>query len=169
MPKAIQGADLLLFFRKLKDAATESGAKLAFQTEHSLDKSKDNESTSTKDGTVNTPGSDENTVSISSLAYVNDDNVQAMWEDLEEWYDAGEIVEVWEANRNRKVGELYKARYFQGTITSFSLSAPSDGVVELEMEYAVNGSGTKGEMALSDAQQEVAQYAFTDLAPKVEV
>lgn len=165
----MQGTDLLLFFRKYEERETESAAKLYFQTEHSIEKSKDNETTVTKDGPINTPGATESTVPISSIAYANDDSTIELWEQLEEWFDQGKKVEVWEVNKAKKnSGGLYRARYMQGFFTDFSQSAPSDGVVELELTFAVDQNGVKGYLELTEEQQEVAQYAFTDLAPVAE-
>lgn len=164
--KALQGSDLILFFRRYADREKESAAKLYFQTEHSIEKSKDNETTQTKDGTINTPGSVETTVPISSVAYANDDNTLEQWELLEDWFDNGERVEVWEANKAKKnEGGKFRGVYMQGTLTDFTKSAPTDGVVELEFTFAVDQKGQKGYMALDDEQQEVAQYVFTDLEP----
>lgn len=164
--RAVQGGDYILFFRKYSDRETKSAAKLYFQTEHSIEKTKDNETTSTKDGTINTPGAIESSVSISSVAYANDDDTIELWEELEEWFDNGERVEVWEANKAKKnaTGQ-YRGRYFQGTFTDFSQSAPADGVSELELTFAVDQNGTKGYLDLTEEQQQVAQYAFTDLDP----
>ena len=48
MPIAKKGIDSILLFRVLKDAQTAEGAKLAFQTEHSTEKSRDTNSVKTK-------------------------------------------------------------------------------------------------------------------------
>lgn len=164
--KALQGSDYILFFRKWANRTTESGARLYFQTEHSIEKTKDNETTTTKDGTINTPGAVEGTVPITSVAYANDDDTIELWEQLEEWFDNGERIEVWEVNKAKTNTEgQYRARYLQGTLTDFTQSAPSDGVSELEMTFAIDQGGTKGYLELTAEQQEVAQYAFTDLDP----
>lgn len=166
MAQAIDGKDYLLFFRAWKNRATDAGAKLAFQTEHSIDMSKETETTSTKDGNINTIADGDNTISITSIAYREDTGTATVWEKLKEHYKANELVEVWEVDRNSLTTDgKYKADYYQGFLSSFTKSAPSDAQSELEMEYAINGNGVSGEVTLSDAQQAVAQYVFHDLEP----
>lgn len=167
MAEAISGQDYLLFFRAWKNRATESGAKLAFQTEHSIDMSKETEATPTKDGIINTISDGDNTISITSLAYRDDAGTLTVWEKLKQLFKDNELVEVWEVDRkSAETGGEFKADYYQGLISSFTKSAPSDGNAELEMEYAINGSGVSGTVSLSGEQQAVAQYVFHDLAPE---
>lgn len=165
MATKLQGKESLLFFRRYEDRETESAAKLFFQTEHSIEKTKETETTQTKDGQTTTVSDGENTISITSLAYAEDDGVVALWEELEDWFDANDKVEVWEVSKGLREGEQFRARYFQGHITDFSISAPADGDMELEMTYAIDGNGTKGAVTLTDEQQQVASYVFTDLDP----
>lgn len=168
MAQAIDGKDYLLFFRALKDKATDTGAKLSFQTEHSIEMSKETSSTPTKDGNINTIANGDNTISITSIAYREDSGTANVWEKLKGYYKANELVEVWEVDRNSKtVGDKYKADYYQGYLSSFSKTAPSDSQAELEMEYAINGDGVSGEVTLTGEQQAVAQYVFHDLAVEV--
>lgn len=166
MPEKISGQDYLLFFRAWKNRETESGAKLAFQTEHSVDLEKDTDTTQTKDGNINTITDGDNTISFTSLAYRDDEGTQTVWEKLRQYFKDEELVEVWEVDRNGKTtGEKYKADYYQGYFTSFSKSAPSDDNSELDVEFAINGQGVSGEVELSEEQQALAQYVFHDLKP----
>ena len=54
--EAVQGSQLVYLYRILSKAATNDGVTLAFTTENERTASKENESTSTKDGSINTPG-----------------------------------------------------------------------------------------------------------------
>lgn len=149
----LSGKDLILFFRKYADKATTDGSKLKFQTEHSISKEKENEAVNTKDGIIQTITDGENTADITSLAYVDDNGTQEVWRVLEEWFDDGELVEVWEVDITTatETGE-YKATYYQGYFTSFEKSAPSDGQVELSINYAINGKGARGTDQLTPEQ-----------------
>ena len=53
MAELIMGENLVLFFREYAKRNSEDGAKLRFQTEHSLSFEKESEGTKTKDGVMN--------------------------------------------------------------------------------------------------------------------
>ena len=57
--EAIQGKKLVYLYRIKKDAAAEGGTLLAFTTENGRTKSKETETTATKDGSIRTPGTTE--------------------------------------------------------------------------------------------------------------
>ena len=169
MAQAIQGKDLVLFFRALKNKATDDGAKLKFQTEHEIAKEKESSTTATKDGVIVSVSDGESTASITSIAYREDDATTEVWKELESYFKANEIVEIWEVDLGSKTGvlgsETYEVEYFQGYFTSFSKTAPTDDMVELSMEYLINGSGVSGTDTLTTAQQvAISQYEYAELA-----
>ena len=65
--EAIQGKKIVYLYRLLSEAATADGAALAFTTENGRTKSKEAESTATKDGPVRTPGIAEAELTATSI------------------------------------------------------------------------------------------------------
>lgn len=57
--EAVQGKKIVYLYRILSKAATKAGTTLAFTTENERTKSKDGDSTVTKDGSIRTPGAVE--------------------------------------------------------------------------------------------------------------
>lgn len=153
MAKTIHGMDLVLFFRKLADKATEDGARLRFQTEHSISEGKESESNATKDGSVVNVTDGEGSIDFTSYAYTEDDGTIAMWETLHEWFQAEEMTEIWEVNTKNVTSEgTYEPTYYVGYFTDYEKSAPADGIVELNFTFTLEGSGVKGEDTLTEAQ-----------------
>lgn len=164
MAQLLKGKDLLLFFRERSLHATEDGAKLRFQIEHSIAKEKESESTITKDGPINTISDGENTADVSSLAYVDDTETITTWEKLEDCYDRGVLMEMWQVDITNATPENLQVEptYYQGYFTSFELSAPAEGTVELSYSFAINGNGVKGTDTLSAEQLAAVQGAVYD-------
>lgn len=161
MAEAVKGIDVILLFRLLKDAKNEAAGKLAFQTEHENTKSKDSDSVATKDGPIRTPGALEFDFSATSIMAKDDD----MLPKLESALDNDELIEIWEINKAEKQSEgenKYKAKYYQGYVTSFGKSPNAEDSVEVSLEFGINGKGADGYATLTDDQAEVVQYAFKD-------
>lgn len=157
--EAVQGKKIVYLFRILSKAATNAAVAMAFVTENERSKSKDADSTATKDGSVRTPGVTETEITATAILAKGDSLV----EELEEAMDNDEIIEIWEANLAESAGEnKFKGTYFQGYLTEFTLSSSAEDHAEYETTFAINGSGVKGEVTVSAAQQEVAAYTFKD-------
>lgn len=155
MPQTIHGMDLVLFFRRLIDQAEEDGARLRFQTEHTISEEKESESNPTKDGQVVNVTDGENTIDFTSYAYVEDNGTQAMWKELHRYFQANEKLEIWEVDKKNTTEDgLYNATYYVGFITSFEKSAPSDGNVELSFTVTLEGAGTEGTDVLTPEQEQ---------------
>lgn len=164
--EVFSGRDFLSYFRKYEDRATESASKLRFITEKSISKSKDNETTMTVDGPINAISDGENTADFTSLAHTTDGDTIAMWEQLEEWFDEGALVEYWNVNARSLADDTVRAEYARGYFTSFDISYPADGQVEVSYSYAINGTPVKGEDTLTPEQIEdlqSAQYEYTQM------
>lgn len=157
--QAVKGIDVILLFRLLKDAEKEPAGKLAFQTDHEHGKTKDSESTPTKDGPIRVPGVLDISFSCTSILSLGD----PMVDKLEEALDNDDIVEIWEINKaeSNEKGK-FKATYYQGYVTGFSKSPAAEGNVELSLDFGVNGTGAKGFATLTDDQSTIVQYAFRD-------
>ena len=159
MPVAKKGIDSILLFRLLSDASKADGAKLAFQTEHSTEKSRDTNSVKTKDGVIQSVGGIEVSITATTIMAEDDELVAK----LETAMDKGELVEVWEIEKNaKKKGDKFESVYYQGYLTSFKKTKNAEDLIELELEFAVNGTGVKGYATLNNSQAEVVQYEFAD-------
>lgn len=162
--EAVHGKNLVYLYRILEDAPTADGATLAFTTENERSKSKDSDSTATKDGPILTPGEVEQEITATSILKKGDELVDK----LEDALDNNKIVEVWEANLEEPADDgqnKFKGRYFQGYLTEVSYSASAEDYVEVSLTFGINGAGVKGDVTVSAENQEIAAYAFKDTAP----
>lgn len=159
--EAVHGKKLVYLYRILSKAANVDGATLAFTTENERSKSKDSDSTPTKDGPILTPGEVEQEITATSILAKGD----TLIDELEDALDNNELCEIWEANLDEPAtdgGEKFKGRYFQGYLTEVSYSSSAEDFVEVSLTFGINGSGVKGEVTVSAEQQEVAAYVFAD-------
>lgn len=159
--EAVQGKKIVYLYRILSKAATNAAVAMAFVTENSRTKSKDADSTATKDGSIRTPGASEVEITATSILAKGD----TLFDELEEAMDNDELIEVWEANLDEPVGEnsnKFKGRYYQGYLTEFELASSAEDFTEVSTTFAMNGSGVKGDVTVSVEQQEVAAYVFKD-------
>lgn len=159
--EAVHGKKLVYLYRIMKDAATTDGATLAFTTENGRTKSKDADTTATKDGTIRTPGAIEQEITATSLLTVGDELIAK----LEEAMENDELVEIWEANLEESSSDnKFAGRYFQGYITELEITSTAEDYVECSLTFAINGAGVKGDVTVSEEQQEIASYVFKDTA-----
>ncbi len=159
--EAVQGKKMVYLYRIKKEAAESDGVMLAFTTENGRTKSKESESTATKDGAIRTPGTTELEITATSILTVGDTFIDK----LEEAMDTDELMEIWEANlaEPSENGEnQFKGRYFQGYLTEFEKTSSAEEFVECSLTFAVNGGGKAGDVTVSAKQQEIADYVFTD-------
>lgn len=159
--EAVQGKKLVYLYRIASKAATVDGATLAFTTENGRTKSKDADSTATKDGPIRTPGAAESEVTVTSILAKGDE----MIDDLEDAMDDDELMEIWEANLDEpaEAGDnKFKGRYFQGYLTEFEKTSSAEDYVECSLTFGINGSGATGDVTVTTEQQEVAAYVFKD-------
>ena len=159
--EAVQGSQIIYLYRILKNAATKDAVTLAFTKENERSSSCESEATVTKDGSINTPGAPEIEISATSILAKGDTLV----DELEEAMFAGELIEIWEANLAEPKGEganKFKGKYFQGTLSEVTKTSSSEEAVEIELTFAINGTGVAGEVTVSADQQEMAAYVFAD-------
>lgn len=159
--EAIQGKKLVYLYRIKKDAATSDGTLLAFTTENGRTKSKDADSTATKDGSIRTPGTAEVEITATSILSKGD----GMIDKLEDAMDADEIIEIWEANLAEPAqsgNNKFKGMYFQGFLTEFEKTSSAEEFVECSLTFGINGSGKRGDVTVTLEQQEIADYVFAD-------
>lgn len=159
--EAVQGKKLVYLYRIASEASTADGVTLAFTTENGRTKSKDADSTATKDGSIRTPGTSEVEITATSILAKGD----TLIDKLEDAMDNDELIEIWEANLSEPVDgdeNKFSGMYFQGYITELEKSSSAEDFVECSLTFAINGSGVRGDVTVSTEQQEVAAYVFTD-------
>lgn len=156
---ALKGIKQVLVVRLLEKQGEENGQKLLYQLEHSTDLSADGDSVITKDGPINTEGTVEEEISITSIVALDDPTI----DDLEDAFRNRKTVELWEINTQSEVSaNKFNGLYRQGKLTGFSKSATAEDFVELELTYKTDLTAQKGECTLSDEQTQVVQYKFVD-------
>lgn len=160
--EAVQGKKIIYLYRILEDAATADGTAIAFTTENGRTKSKDADSTATKDGSIRTPGVAEVEITATSLLAKGD----AMIGKLEAALDGDKLIEVWEVNLDEEgttdnAGK-YKAKYFQGYVTEMEITSNAEDYTEVSLTFGINGNGVDGYATVSAEQQEIASYVFAD-------
>lgn len=161
--EAVSGKKIVYLYRIKSKAATADGAALAFTTENSRTKSKDADSTETKDGPIRTPGASEVEITATSILAVGDKLVK----DLETAMDNDEIIEIWEANLAEPAeggSNKFKGSYYQGYLTEIEISSNAEDFVEVSLTFGINGNGVAGDVTVSAEQQEIAKYVFADTA-----
>lgn len=159
--EAVSGKKIVYLYRPISEASTMAGAVLAFTTENSRTKSRDADSTETKDGAIRTPGATEVEISATSILQKGD----TLIDKLEAALDSGEIIEIWEANLAEPIAESanqFKGRYYQGYLTEIEYSSSAEDFVEVSLTFGVNGSGASGNVTVSTEQQAIAAYTFKD-------
>jgi TP901-1 family phage major tail protein len=159
--EAVQGSKIVYLFRVLSKAKENAAAAMAFVTENERTKSKDADSTATKDGAIRTPGAAEIEITATAILSKGD----TLPAELEEAMDNDELLEIWEVNLSEEgEGGKFAGTYYQGYLTEFSLSSSAEEHAEYSTTFAINGNGAKGECTVSAEQQEVAMYVFKDTA-----
>lgn len=160
MVKPLKGIDRILLFRVLaEEGASVTASKLAYQTEHEISKSRDSDSTPTKDGAVVSLGDLETEISVTSILAQGDEFA----DEIEQAFDDGKVIEIWDIDRSGEASaDKYPATYYQAYMTDYSQTPNAEDDVEMEMEFSVNGKGQKGEATLTESQADVVQYAFKD-------
>lgn len=159
--EAVQGKKIVYLYRIKSKAATNDGATLAFTTENGRTKSKDADSTATKDGSIRTPGVVETEITATSILAKGD----TLLDSLEDAMDNDELIEIWEANLAEPAegGEnKFKGMYFQGYLTEIEKTSNAEDMVECSLSFAVNGSGKRGDVTVTVEQQDIANYVFAD-------
>lgn len=160
---AVSGKKMIYLYRLLKDRSTESAQLVAYVTENGRSVSIDAESTATKDGSIRTAGVPEIEISGTSILTKGDTTIDK----LEDASLAGEVIEIWEVNLEEPGATTgrYKGMYYQGYLTSFEKTSASDGFVEISLTFGISGTGKRGDVTVTEAQQELAGYDYADTTP----
>ena len=154
----VSGKKIIYLFRILEDAATDDAMAMAFNTI-----SKDADSTVTKDGTIRTPGGAEIEITATALLPKGD----TLYNKLKAAMIADKLIEVWEVNLDEPATDSgstgkFKGTYYQAYLTEFEKSSNAEDYVECSTTFAINGTGADGNVTVTTAQQEAANYVFKD-------
>lgn len=160
--EAVSGKKIVYLYRVL--GGKNAAAALAFTTENSRTKSRDADSTETKDGAIRTPGATEVEITATSILQKGDTLIA----ELEAAMDAGTLIEIWEANLDEAgTGDnKFKGAYYQGYLTEFEKTSNAEDFVECSLTFGINGAGATGEVTVNADQQAIAAYVFTDTTAK---
>jgi len=159
---ALQGKDVFWLYRLAEEESTTAAWGLAYTTENGYSKSKDSDSTATKDGAVVTPGAMEVTGSATTLYKIGDPNIDKM----ESALDNGSRMQFWRINTKEKGtdtdADKYKAKYFEGYLTSFEETDNAEDNVEYSLEFSLEGKGENGFATFDPENAQANAYKFKD-------
>ena len=160
MATAVQGKKLIFLYRILSEQSTADGTRLAFVTDDGLSRTKDADSTATKDGVIRTPSAMEIEKTATAILIKGDTMIGKLKKAMED----DELIEIWEANLEEPgtVDGTFKGTYFQGYLTDMDVTANAEDMVEVSLTFGINGKGADGEVTVPDDQQEDAGYTFID-------
>lgn len=158
--EAVKGTKIVYLYRVASNSETDAGTTLAFTTENGRTKSKDADSTATKDGSIRTPGEAEVEITATSILKKGD----TMLDDLEDAMDSDALIEIWEANLESPstTEGKYKGRYYTGYLTEIEYTSNAEDFTEVSLTFGLNGVGVKGDVTVTKAQQEAASTVFKD-------
>lgn len=158
----VSGKKIIYLYRVKNEAATVDATAIAFTTENDRTKSKDADSTATKDGSVRTPGNSEVEITATSLLAKGDTIIDT----LEDALDNDKLMEIWEVNLEepgtQTNSDKYKSTYYQGYLTELEKSSNAEDYVEISLTFGINGKGATGYATVTEQQQEIASYVFVD-------
>ena len=152
----IQGVNVVVYARKLAEAAKVAGQLIPYQTSLSIDPQRDSDKKKTKSGTVTTTSSLETDF---KFEFVN--NWSKIADQLLDSIFDNEEMEFWAVNRQRKNSEgQYYALYLRGKVTEDSNDNDPDDVSSRETTVTVDYGPVRGWVTLSEEQEAELAYIF---------
>lgn len=152
----IQGVNVVVYARKLAEAAKVAGQLIPYQTSLNIDPQRDSDKKKTKSGTVTTTSSLETDF---KFEFVN--NWSKIADQLLDSILDNEEMEFWAVNRQRKNSEgQYYALYLRGKVTEDSNDNDPDDVSSRETTVTVDYGPVRGWVTLSEEQEAELAYIF---------
>lgn len=152
----IQGVNVVVYARKLAEAAKVAGQLIPYQTSLSIDPQRDSDKKKTKSGTVTTTSSLEIDF---KFEFVN--NWSKIADQLLDSIFDNEEMEFWAVNRQRKNADgQYYALYLRGKVTEDSNDNDPDDVSSRETTITVDYGPVRGWVTLSEEQEAELAYIF---------
>nr|WP_278499294.1 phage tail tube protein [Limosilactobacillus mucosae] len=152
----IQGVNVVVYARKLAEAAKVAGQLIPYQTSLSIDPQRDSDKKKTKSGTVTTTSSLETDF---KFEFVN--NWSKIADELLDSIFDNEEMEFWAVNRQRKNADgQYYALYLRGKVTEDSNDNDPDDVSSRETTITVDYGPVRGWVTLSEDQEAELAYIF---------
>lgn len=152
----IQGVNVVVYARKLAEAAKVAGQLIPYQTSLSIDPQRDSDKKKTKSGTVTTTSSLETDF---KFEFVN--NWSKIADQLLDSIFNNEEMEFWAVNRQRKNADgQYYALYLRGKVTEDSNDNDPDDVSSRETTITVDYGPVRGWVTLSEDQEAELAYIF---------
>lgn len=154
----LSGIDRLLLFR-IDGDTSQNAWKVPYQTEHDFSESRDFEVTETKDGSVSSAGAYEGTISLTALAKQGGETIQQLKEVLRERNPRK--VKVWEIEVVDVDEETttIPGEYMLCNLTDLSSTAPTDGNVEITLDFTVEGRPQVGDVNVTPQLLAIIQQA----------
>lgn len=158
-PEVINGYDVVVFMRALKDAKTSKGKLVPYQTTESFNLKRDSDSEKTKTGNISPKGSLEAEFSMEMKN--NEGEIATAFKDA--IYN-GETLEIWRVYRKVKNSQgKVLAWYFQVDVTEDNEENGVDDPSSRSLSFNVIGTPKKDYLKLPDEAQEAIDYVFKDL------
>ena len=152
----IQGVNVVVYARKLAEAAKVVGQLIPYQTSLNIDPQRDSDKKKTKSGTVTTTSSLETDF---KFEFVN--NWSKIADQLLDSIFDNEEMEFWAVNRQRKNSDgQYYALYLRGKVTEDSNDNDPDDVSSRETAITVDYGPVRGWVTLSEDQEAELAYIF---------
>lgn len=152
----LQGVDTVAYVRLKKNASSQAGQLIPYQTSLDFDPQRDTDTTKTKMGGVPTTSSLETDLEIE---FVN--NISKISDDLMTSLLKNEDVEVWIVYRKRKNAEgKYFAWYMQGIVSEDKNGNDPDDNSTRDVTFTIKGEPQRGWLTLSDEAEEELAYVF---------
>lgn len=152
----IQGVNVVVYARKLAEAAKVAGQLIPYQTSLNIDPQRDSDKKKTNSGTVTTTSSLETDF---KFEFVN--NWSKIADQLLDSIFDNEEMEFWAVNRQRKNADgQYYALYLRGKVTEDSNDNDPDDVSSRETTITVDYGPVRGWVTLSEDQEAELAYIF---------
>lgn len=143
MPRtfALDGVKQIVLFRILGDEG--NAWKVAFQTEDESEESRDYDAEQTKDGSVSSPGGYEATKAVTAFLQKDSEELPRLQGAIRN----PDQMELWNLDTTDAEAEdtsTIPGEYSICNMTSLSISNPTDGKVEVSMDFDVDGKPVNG-------------------------